>query len=130
MLSAGEALASGAVIEQAMTPIGVGVIGAGYRGPKHARTVAELPGASLRMMADLDSCRLVALRDRHPGVTLTTSVREVPESGEIEAVVIATACGDPRQLAGPQQGAGTDGGGQSPDGRIPRRADAGAAAYL
>src|ERR1041385_4639739 len=35
--------------------IGIGIIGAGYWGPKHVRNFNELPGTRATMVADLDS---------------------------------------------------------------------------
>jgi predicted dehydrogenase len=40
--------------------IGIGVIGAGYWGPKHVRNFRELPEARVVMVADLDERRLLA----------------------------------------------------------------------
>jgi len=73
-----------------MNVIGVGVIGVGYWGPKHARNFAEVRGSRLAMVADLDERRLSAMRDRHPGLHTTTQHREMLDSPGVDAVVIAT----------------------------------------
>src|SRR5437867_2771560 len=74
----------------AMKVIGVGVIGAGYWGPKHARNFAELRGSRLAMVTDLDECRLSALRERHAGLRTSTHYRDMLACSEVDAVVVAT----------------------------------------
>jgi predicted dehydrogenase len=70
--------------------IGVGVIGAGYWGPKHIRNFSQLPGARLVMVADLDSSRLASVQAQYREVTTTRDHRDLMLSPEIDAVVIAT----------------------------------------
>src|SRR5438105_14005910 len=82
-----------------MNAIGVGVIGAGYWGPKHARNFAELRGSRLAMVSDLDERRLAAIGDRHHGLRTTTHYRELLESTEVDAVVIATPASTHANLA-------------------------------
>jgi predicted dehydrogenase len=82
-----------------MSITGVGVIGAGYWGPKHARNFAELAGARLAMVADLDERRLVAVRQRHAGLRTTTDFREMLTSSDVDAVVVATPASTHARIA-------------------------------
>ncbi len=70
--------------------VGVGVVGAGYWGPKHARNFAELPGSRLAMVADPDESRLAVMRERHGGLRTSTHYHEMLASSEVDAVVVAT----------------------------------------
>jgi predicted dehydrogenase len=69
--------------------IRVGIVGAGYWGPKLARNFRELDGASLSIVADLREDRLEELKSLYPGVATTTKFEKLLES-DIDAVVIAT----------------------------------------
>src|SRR6266851_9636452 len=73
-----------------MNVIGVGVIGAGYWGPKHARNFAELRGSRLAMVTDLDEQRLSVIRERHPGLHTSMNYGDMLASSEVDAVVVAT----------------------------------------
>jgi predicted dehydrogenase len=77
-------------MRSAMNVIGVGVIGAGYWGPKHARNFAELRGSRLAMLTDLDERRLSVIRERHPGLHTSTNYGDMLASSEVDAVVVAT----------------------------------------
>jgi predicted dehydrogenase len=52
--------------------IKVGVVGAGYWGPKHVRNFSEMPGARVAMVADLSEARLTTIRAQYPDVRTTT----------------------------------------------------------
>lgn len=67
----------------------VGVVGAGYWGPKVIRNFAALPQAELTMVCDLVAARLDPVAAQYPGVRVTTSFAELLAS-EVEAVAIAT----------------------------------------
>ena len=70
--------------------LGVGVLGAGYWGPKHIRNFNDLPGARTTMVADLDEHRLVSIQHQFPGTRTTTNYKHVLESADVDAVVVAT----------------------------------------
>ena len=82
------------------TLIKVGVVGAGYWGPKHVRNFSELPGVHVAMVADLSEARLTAIRAQYPATRTTTDFQELLESPSIDAVVIATPVSTHAQLAG------------------------------
>lgn len=72
-----------------MKKINVGVIGCGYWGPNLVRNLAELPGANLLAVADLDDARLAHMRARYPGLETTKNYRDF-FSMPLDAVVVAT----------------------------------------
>lgn len=70
-------------------PTRVGVIGAGYWGPKVLRNFAALPEAQVSMVCDLDPARLREIGEQYPALALTTEFEQVLAS-EVEALAIAT----------------------------------------
>jgi predicted dehydrogenase len=70
--------------------VGIGVIGAGYWGPKHIRNFSSLPDANLCGVADSDPSRLAVLRAQYPQLTLTSDYRVLLLLPALDAVVIAT----------------------------------------
>lgn len=68
--------------------IQVGVIGAGYWGPKLARNFYELPGSVLKIVSDLRPDRLQEINYLFPDVVTTSTYESIFE--EVDAVVIAT----------------------------------------
>jgi predicted dehydrogenase len=79
--------------------IGIGIIGAGYWGPKHIRNFSELPGARATMVADLDERRILAIQAQHPGIRTTTNYRDLLTSPDVDAVVVATPVSTHARLA-------------------------------
>jgi predicted dehydrogenase len=79
--------------------IGVGVIGAGYWGPKHIRNFGALPGARVAMVADLSEARLAPIRAQYRGVQTTTDHRHLLRARDVDAVVIATSVTTHARLA-------------------------------
>jgi predicted dehydrogenase len=79
--------------------IGIGVIGAGYWGPKHIRNFSLLPGARATMVSDLDERRVVAIQSQHPGIRTTTNYQDLLNSQDVDAVVIATPVSTHARLA-------------------------------
>jgi predicted dehydrogenase len=70
--------------------IGIGVIGAGYWGPKHVRNFSSLPDARMCAVADPDPTRLAAIQWQHPHVSLTTNYCELLDRADIDAIIVAT----------------------------------------
>lgn len=70
--------------------IGVGVIGAGYWGPKHIRNFSSLPDANMVCVADPDPMRLAAVESQYPHLSLSTNYRDMLARPDIDAVVVAT----------------------------------------
>ena len=81
-----------------MDGIKIGVIGAGYWGPKLARNFYELEEGRLEWVADLDPARLDHVKSLYPDVQTTQDVSEVYAS-DVDAVVIATPVSTHYQLA-------------------------------
>jgi predicted dehydrogenase len=68
----------------------IGVIGYGYWGPNLVRNFAELNGATLAGVADLDPRKLELVKKRFPAVKTTTDFQELLKDPEIDAIAIAT----------------------------------------
>jgi len=68
----------------------VAVVGAGEWGRNHVRTFAQMKGARLVAVCDLDDARLEAVRAQYPGVTTTTRYEEILRDASVEAVSIAS----------------------------------------
>ena len=68
----------------------IGVVGYGYWGPNLVRNFAEIPGASLVAVADLDARKLEIVKRRYPVVNTTTHFQDLLEDPEIDAIAIAT----------------------------------------
>jgi len=80
--------------------IKVGVVGAGYWGPKHVRNFSEMPGARVAMVADLSEARLTTIRAQYPDVRTTTDFCELLQDPSIDAVVVVTPVSTHARLAG------------------------------
>ena len=78
--------------------LGVGVIGAGYWGPKHVRNFIAL-GARMDWLADIDARRLEAVKSDHPHLRTTTDYRELLAADGVDAVVVATPVSTHADLA-------------------------------
>src|SRR3984893_4619704 len=70
--------------------INIGVIGYGYWGPNLVRNFAELSGATVAAVADLDTQKLAALQRRYPAVKTTTDFQDLLRDPQIDAIAIAT----------------------------------------
>lgn len=70
--------------------IKIGVIGYGYWGPNLVRNFAELKGAELVAVADLDPKKLELVNKRFPAVKTTTDFQEMLRDPSIDAIAIAT----------------------------------------
>jgi predicted dehydrogenase len=79
--------------------IGIGVIGYGYWGPNLVRNFAELPGARVVVVSDLDPARLEGIRRRYPSVEVTTDHRALIEHPAVDAVAIVTPVSTHFELA-------------------------------
>ncbi len=79
--------------------IRIGVLGYGYWGPNLVRNFAESSGCEVVAVSDLREERLAQVRKRYPAVRTTTSVAEVCESPDIDAIVVATPVSTHFELA-------------------------------
>ena len=70
--------------------IGVGVIGLGYWGPNLVRNFADVAGARLVGISDVNGDRLGAVAARYPGIGAWRDYRDLIAAPGIDAVVIAT----------------------------------------
>lgn len=77
----------------------IGVIGCGHWGPNHIRVFSEHARSRVVMCADFSEDRLAQMTRRFPAVRTTTSAGDIFDSGDIDAVVIATPTGTHASLA-------------------------------
>lgn len=68
----------------------VGVIGYGYWGPNLVRNFAEVAGAQVAAVSDLNPARLAEVRSRYPSAKTTTDFNDLLLDPTIDAVAIAT----------------------------------------
>ena len=79
--------------------IRVGVIGYGYWGPNLVRNFAETPGSQVAAVSDLRPDRLEIAKRRFPGISVTTSHRELLSDTSIDAIAISTPVSTHFELA-------------------------------
>jgi predicted dehydrogenase len=70
--------------------VNIGIIGYGYWGPNLVRNFAELSGASVTAVSDLDPAKLALVQRRFPSVAVTTQFRDLLNNPAIDAIAIAT----------------------------------------
>jgi len=70
--------------------IRIGVIGYGYWGPNLARNFAETADCEVAGIADFQPERLALALRRHPAAAVTTDVKELLRTPDIDAIAIAT----------------------------------------
>ncbi|MBD2501909.1 Gfo/Idh/MocA family protein [Anabaena azotica] len=75
---------------QTINPIRIGVIGYGYWGPNLVRSFAEVPGAEVVAVSDLNVERLAKVQSRYPAIKVTTNSQELFADRQIDAIAIAT----------------------------------------
>jgi predicted dehydrogenase len=70
--------------------VNIGIIGYGYWGPNLVRNFAELSGARVAAVSDLDPVKLALVQKRFPAVAVTTDYTALLRDPQIEAIAIAT----------------------------------------
>jgi predicted dehydrogenase len=70
--------------------IKIAVIGYGYWGPNLVRNFAEVEGASLAAIADLDESKLELVARRYPGLRTTRHFQDLIQDPTIDAIAVAT----------------------------------------
>jgi predicted dehydrogenase len=79
--------------------LGVAVLGCGYWGPNLVRNFAEIPGARIVAVSDLQAARLAPISARYPTVRTTTAHRDLLRDPAVEAIAIATPVSTHYELA-------------------------------
>jgi predicted dehydrogenase len=79
--------------------IGIGVVGAGYWGPKHVRNFVGL-GARVDWIADRDPARLAAVSGEYPHIRPTRDLQDLLADDRVDAIVIATPVSSHAAIAG------------------------------
>lgn len=70
--------------------IGLGIIGAGRWGINHVRTANQLLGDRLKFVCDFNPAASEKIKSISPGIPFTTSLEDILENPDINAVIIAT----------------------------------------
>lgn len=73
-----------------MEKINIGIIGCGHWGPNYLRNFSLMPEANVCWVSDLNSKRLVHIKQLHPAVKTTKDYKKIISDTSIDAVVIAT----------------------------------------
>jgi predicted dehydrogenase len=79
--------------------IGIGVVGAGYWGPKHIRNFMALPDVHVPAVADRDVARLATIQAQYPRVHTTSDWRQLLAEPAVDALVVATPAVTHAQIA-------------------------------
>jgi predicted dehydrogenase len=79
-----------ASIEWLHPVVRVGVVGYGYWGPNLVRNFAEVAGAEVVAVSDVNADRLALAQARHPSVSVTTDCQDLFDDPDIDAIVVAT----------------------------------------
>ena len=80
-------------------PLGIGVVGAGYWGPRLIRNFEANPGSRVRAVCDLDPNRLSSVTRTAPDLFGTTRLEELLARSDIDAVAVATPVGSHYEIA-------------------------------
>jgi predicted dehydrogenase len=78
--------------------IRIGIIGYGYWGPNLVRNFAEMRGAEVAAVADLDTGKLGSLQRRFPAVKVTTDFQDLLTDPSLDAIAVATPVSSHFQL--------------------------------
>jgi predicted dehydrogenase len=70
--------------------VNIGIVGYGYWGPNLVRNFAELTGATVAAVSDLDPAKLAVVQKRFPAVAVTTDYTTLLRDPDIDAIAIAT----------------------------------------
>jgi len=79
--------------------INVGIIGYGYWGPNLVRNFAEVKGARVAAVSDLDGNRLSKAKLSYPAIETSADHRELLADAAIDAIVVATPVSTHFELA-------------------------------
>ena len=71
-------------------PVRIGVIGAGYWGPKLVRNLVSAPGASVSWVADRVQSRLADIGSSFPHIRTTENYHDLLNDDDVDAIVLAT----------------------------------------
>jgi predicted dehydrogenase len=75
---------------RASPSVGVAVIGYGYWGPNLVRNFANIEGAHVVSVSDLDPANLALVRRRHADIAVTAEFSDLLKDSRINAIAIAT----------------------------------------
>ncbi len=72
------------------SPVRIGVVGLGYWGPNIARNFDALPAAELAWCCDSAAERRESIKERFPGVRVTSDIADLLSDPDLDAVALAT----------------------------------------
>lgn len=70
--------------------IRVGLIGCGYWGPNYIRNFSTFSDAQITVACDLDQGKLSLLAAKYPTLKVTTTVNDILEDQDVDAIIICT----------------------------------------
>jgi predicted dehydrogenase len=73
-----------------MREMGIGIVGVGYWGMNYVRVFTELPGSRVVVVCDRREERLLEASQRFPEVAVCSSVSELLNLSDVDAVVVST----------------------------------------
>jgi predicted dehydrogenase len=88
--AASEAITHDLLADEAVAPVGMAVVGAGYWGPNLVRNALQSQATKLIAVCDADYVRADRLAGSYADVQATDQLRLLLEDSEVEAVAIAT----------------------------------------
>ncbi|NQT23319.1 MAG: Gfo/Idh/MocA family oxidoreductase [Candidatus Omnitrophica bacterium] len=77
----------------------LGIIGCGYWGPNLIRDFSEIDEVEIKALSDLDESKLKRFKKKLPGVVTTKDYKDLLDSKDIDAIVIATPADTHYKLA-------------------------------
>lgn len=79
--------------DKLQNPVRLAIVGCGLIGKKRAAALAQVPGARLVAVCDLDAARATALAALHPGTEALTDATALFARTDVNAVIVATLNG-------------------------------------
>lgn len=83
-----------------MEQLGIAIVGCGYWGMNYVRIFSELPDSRVVAACDRRPDQLERVRQRLPGVALTTNVEDTLALNQVDAVVVCTEASSHYEIVG------------------------------
>ena len=76
----------------------IGLVGIGHWGLNYLRTISEMRDVAITQCCDMDTNKLAAVATNYPGISVTTSYKELL-ARDVDAVIVATPASSHYQIA-------------------------------